>query len=72
MWRCKKCGNTFERLNICWGINCGHKVDIIDVFCPGDSEGKYCSGDNFEWLGTKEGKDEYWDKEWNDKFEEKV
>ena len=61
MWKCNKCKKKTEQLQICWGISNGEKVDVLDYFCP------YCSSNELTFQGTKEERDEYWDKEW-DKF----
>jgi len=65
MWKCYKCGITFERLQICWGTCCGEKVDVIDYFCPN------CSNNEPIFTGTPKELEEYWKTEWDNEGEYK-
>lgn len=64
LWKCNKCGKEFERLQIHWGTSGGQKVDVLDYFCP------FCPSNEVTFLGTKEQKNEYWNKEWDGLFDE--
>jgi Zn finger protein HypA/HybF involved in hydrogenase expression len=58
VWKCNKCNKETAKLQICWGIDEGQKVDIIDYFCP------FCGHDELTFRGTKKEKDAWWDNEW--------
>lgn len=72
MWKCNKCNEEFERLNICWGESDGMKVDIIDFFCPHCGNTGYREEPQLVFQGSKEESDKYWRKEWNGEFEREV
>jgi hypothetical protein len=63
LWKCNKCNNITERLQIHWGICGGQKVDVLDYFCPNCTSGK------LSFLGTSEELNKYWDKEWDGGFD---
>lgn len=70
MWKCEKCDNEFERLQIAWGTSCGEKVDVLDYFCPHCGNTGYKEEPQLTFLGTNEEKTTYWDKEWDGGFDE--
>lgn len=59
LWKCDKCEETTERLQIAWGECLGEKVDILDWFCPA------CGHTNLTFQGTPNESTAYWDREWS-------
>ncbi|MCK5020659.1 MAG: hypothetical protein KAS32_26805 [Candidatus Peribacteraceae bacterium] len=59
MWDCKKCEKQSEKLQVCWGISGGEKVDLIDFFCP------HCASYKVVFKGTDDERQAYWDMEWS-------
>ena len=61
-WKCTECGKEHERLQICWGMSYGEKVDVLDYFCQD------CGCTDLDYSGTPLEKNDYWDKEWDNGF----
>ena len=68
MWKCEKCNKSFERLNICWGISGGKKVDILDYFCPHCGNAGYPEEPELVFQGKNAEREVYWNKEWKGEF----
>lgn len=58
MWKCDECGEITDTLTISWGMSGGHKVDVLDYFCP------RCPSNDLTFQGTDNEKEDWWDKEW--------
>lgn len=69
MWKCEKCDQEFERLEIVWGESGGQKVDVIDYFCPYCGNTGYKEEPALTYIGTVDERNDYWDKEWSGKYE---
>lgn len=70
MWQCIRCYREFERLQIAWGTSGGTKVGVLDFFCPHCGNSGSSGERALVFIGTKEGKNAYWNKEWSGGFDE--
>ena len=63
LWKCDGCGRETNHLTICWGTCSGHKVDILDYFCP------HCPSNKLTFQGTKEEREKFWEEQWKNESE---